>query len=572
MRTAVLVFVLAASSTSFAQPMPNSPYRAGANHHIGDDSYREVRGHLPGPRDPEPDRMHVHLAYMHDYLAAHPATRPELEQRRAEILGYLADYVAKGTTPKNEHLPWRTPVFIDDHGTICAVGYLIERTTGRALPERIAAAHRYDYLEEIAAAMPEVRAWVASSGFTLDELASIQPAYEAPQTDAWRSWDLVKFHAPDGTYDNHGWHGTFARGQMEGAWSVSDDRDRVVGRGTLHHGAGAWTSYYADGKVLAEGHFHASLAAGAWKLYFESGSVAAEGRFTDGMRAGMWSFYRDAPEHPLIARGEFDANGDVDGTWHHYDDDGKLAAITRTETPDQWRAVDADWSVDGGEGTLLEVMTAPGEVQHRVHEGSVGGMAQRLDMFALGAERIYVQKAFEHETIFDRDGYALVHGAAGWQASDCHWASLRKEIANAGDVVRLHGLLYQEARRRAHASGHDMDGGGNPDAGPTCGAPHAIVGPRAAVLDVLIASRDRVTSISPAVVREAVLASDNQPADDGGGTAPAQPLDYASVLADNMAMYIEWPHVDGRFVSLFETMPGRFNLPWYDRGEASQAP
>ena len=37
--------------------------------------------------------------------------------------------------------------------------------------------------------MPEVAAWVAESGFTLDELASIQPGYMAPIIETWQVWD-----------------------------------------------------------------------------------------------------------------------------------------------------------------------------------------------------------------------------------------------------------------------------------------------------------------------------------------------------------------------------------------------
>ena len=582
MRTAILVTIVAASSTSFAQglPVPNSPYRQGANHHIGDDSYVHVRGHEPGPRDPEEDRMHVHLSYMHDYLAARPATRPELAARRAEILGYLADYVAKNTTPMNEHVPWRTPVFIDDHGTICAVGYLIERTTGRALPEKIAAEHRYDYIDDIARAMPEVADWVASSGFTLEEIASIQPAYSAPEADSWLVWDLAKYRQPDGPYENRGWRGTFRRGQMDGEWTVTDDKSHVLGRGTLRAGAGKWTSYYADGKVLGEGRFAASAADGPWKLYFESGNLAAEGRFDRGTRVGKWSFYRDTPDRAPIARGSF-ADNRVDGTWRHYDDDGRLAAISRTETPDQWTAVDPDWSVDGGEGTLLEIVARSGEIQHSIHQGTVGGATQRLDMYALGGERIYIHDAFEHETIYDRDGFRLAHDATGWHASDCHWASMRRGIARDGDVAQLHGLLYQEARRRVGSSGHDMSGGEADDKGPACGAAHAVAPAREKILDAMIAARDQATAISPSIVRAAVLAdgpSDGnvdaatQTDPDRRKQAELESRDYAKVLADNMRMYVEWPHVDNRFVTLFQTMPGRFHTPWYDRAEDARSP
>ena len=184
-RFTVAVPILLAASTSFALPRPNSHVRAGANHHLGDDSFVVKYGHNVDIHASERDRMHQHLQYVRDWLASRPATRPELEQRRAEILAHFDAYIAKHTTPKNVHVPWRTPVFVDDEGTICTVG-LIEQTTNRELPQRIAKAHRYDFIEDIATAMPEVADWVASSGFTLDEIAHIQPAYSEPEVKTWR--------------------------------------------------------------------------------------------------------------------------------------------------------------------------------------------------------------------------------------------------------------------------------------------------------------------------------------------------------------------------------------------------
>jgi hypothetical protein len=32
--------------------------------------------------------------------------------------------------------------------------------------------------------------------------------------------------------------------------------------------------------------------------------------------------------------------------------------------------------------------------------------------------------------------------------------------------------------------------------------------------------------------------------------------DLTKVLAENMTWYVEWPHVDGRFIALFRTLPG----------------
>src|SRR4051812_40122599 len=157
----VVMLVLIAPATTVLALPPGAAkrgFRDGANHHLGDGSFVAEVGRSPTSADSEALRMRLHLRYVRDRLAQQPPTRPELAARRAELLGYLDDYIARGTTPRNEALPWRSPVFIDDGGNICAVGYLIERSVGRALAERIARGHRYDFLEDIAAALPEVRA------------------------------------------------------------------------------------------------------------------------------------------------------------------------------------------------------------------------------------------------------------------------------------------------------------------------------------------------------------------------------------------------------------------------------
>ena len=70
-------------------------------------------------------------------------------------------------------------MFIDDHHTICAVGYLIEQSAGRPLAEKIAQQHRYDFIEDIAADMPEVQAWIAVGRFARGYVAG-----------TWRHYDV----------------------------------------------------------------------------------------------------------------------------------------------------------------------------------------------------------------------------------------------------------------------------------------------------------------------------------------------------------------------------------------------
>jgi hypothetical protein len=131
---------------SFAQsPNTDRSFRDGANHHLGDTAFLEQYGRPP-TADEEHLRIRTHFLAAQKLLASRPATKPELEAKRKLLLAHFADYIAKGTTPKNEHLPWRTPVFIDDEGTICAVGYLIEQSAGRSVAENIAKSHRYSYI------------------------------------------------------------------------------------------------------------------------------------------------------------------------------------------------------------------------------------------------------------------------------------------------------------------------------------------------------------------------------------------------------------------------------------------
>jgi hypothetical protein len=563
----VAVLLVLAASPALAGVSP----RPGANHRLGDDSFVVRFGRAPDAADPEPLRMRVHLEHVRGWLAARPATRPELAGRRAELLGYLGEYIAKGTTPSNTYVARRSPVFIDARGNICAVGYLIERSVGRALPEQIAAAHRTSYLEDIAAAMPAVRAWAEASGLSLDELASIQPAYSEPAANEWRTWDLVKYPQPDGPYDGFG-TGTFRRGQMEGEWRVVNEGGVVVGKGTMRGGAGTWTSFYPGGKPRAIGPYVANRAHGAWKLFHPSGHLAAEGAFTAGRRHGEWTFYHDTPARTPIARGRFDAGGHAIGTWKHFDPAGALYATSfpQTPTPELWG--DRDWNTNGGEGFVLDLARARGGVKHRIHQGTVGQQRQRLDMLSLGDDRLYVQYSGQDKTIYDPDGWKLERMARGkgWRASDCRWGKTRKRVARSGDVTYLHGLLYKELRDRHLVSPDEFgdDLYGKQPRPIVCRPPIAVPAARARRIEALLAGAERPGVASPAFVRAAAL-------DGYERTDPAEPTEwelereaaaasFTRVLVDGMAAWREWPHVDRLFVGAFATMPGRFRKHWVD--------
>lgn len=524
-RTLLLVLALVLPRVALAQsPNTDARFRPGANHHLGDDAFIAELGREPTAAD-EKLRIRSHFLAVRELLHSRAATRPELAAKRAEILAYFDDYIAKGTTPKNEHLPWRTPVFIDDDGTICAVGYLIEHTAGRSVAENIAKSHRYSYLEEIAAAMPEIQKWVEASGLTLEELSSIQPGYEGPEINFMTAWNLKKDHIEDGAYDKDGVRGTIAHHQMEGMWTRTDADGHVVGRGQLVHGAGTWTSFASDGTRLAEGPYVTNQPHGTWKFFHPSGALAAVGKLSHGRRDGKWRFYYDTAERTPIAVGSF-AMGDLSGTWKHYDARGELLAVSNPTS---------EWMF------LLEITPGADGVRHSIHQGFDHPQFEKLESRD-GEETLYL----DHDNIFDTGGARLAQADGAWTASDCGWDTARKRAARRGDLTALHELMYR-AQSQAH---DDKDHGCIGEARP-------IASPRARRIEAMLASVQEVRAQSPDFVRQLAL-GEKTPADGDGDGDEAKPrdADLAKILASNMSWYIEWPHIDGRFVALYKTVAG----------------
>ena len=532
------------ASTSFAQsPNTDRSFKDGANHHLGDTAFLEQYGRPPTAEE-EHLRIRTHFLAVQKLLASRPATRPELEAKRKLLLAHFADYIAKGTTPKNEHLPWRTPVFIDEEGTICAVGYLIEQSAGRSVAEKIAATHRYSYIEEIAKAMPEVRQWVADSGFTLEELGSIQPGYEGPDVAHESAWDLAKLKLPDGAYSKDGITGTIRHHHMEGTWTVKTTDGHLIGTAKLRHGSGTWRSMYGDGKLMAEGRYAHDQPTGVWRIFHPSGNLAAEGRLDRGQRDGRWQFFYDSKVRTKLATGSFE-DGYTVGTWHHFDNEARLLAVS-TATRSDGRF-------------LLDIVPGKDGIEHQIDQQGFTGDHHRLDMVSKGSEHLYVQEGVD--MIFDQAGRQLVHEGSTWTAVECGWAQDLKRAARNGRIEQLHDLVRDQRFEEHHAC-----------AGDRIALPPA----RAKLVDAMLASVRAVRAQTPDFMRQVALGQEtvDDAADPDAGeaeTAPAddnseadvlgrgQVDDLAKVLAANMTWFIEWPHIDGRFKTLYASLAGMTN-------------
>ncbi|MCD6012391.1 MAG: hypothetical protein K0Q79_2253 [Flavipsychrobacter sp.] len=101
------------------------------------------------------------------------------KQNRKQCLDHLHEYMLAGRFPINEDYTYRTPIFIDKHDNFCAVGYLVKASGNEHISRKIAANTNLAYVRDMN--YPELDAWAKQNGFTVDELAWIQPGY-APAT------------------------------------------------------------------------------------------------------------------------------------------------------------------------------------------------------------------------------------------------------------------------------------------------------------------------------------------------------------------------------------------------------
>ena len=134
----------------------------------------------------ELERIEAHLTFVRARLARTDTAGLSTVQRarRAAALDALGRYIERGVFPRRtaDAFAGRRPRFIDDRGVHCAVAQLIADSGHPALARALAVRFEYAYVPDIAAASEELRGWAADHGFTVTELAMIQPGYSSPPT------------------------------------------------------------------------------------------------------------------------------------------------------------------------------------------------------------------------------------------------------------------------------------------------------------------------------------------------------------------------------------------------------
>lgn len=121
--------------------------------------------------------IRIHLLHVEEVLRSRQYDYLNREQKsnRAQLLNVLHAYALAEKFPQNVQYRFQTPIFIDDFGTHCAVGYLMKLSGSADLAWQISQVNNLAYVREIT--VPGVAEWAQKWGFTVKELAWIQPGY-----------------------------------------------------------------------------------------------------------------------------------------------------------------------------------------------------------------------------------------------------------------------------------------------------------------------------------------------------------------------------------------------------------
>jgi antitoxin component YwqK of YwqJK toxin-antitoxin module len=210
------------------------------------------------------DYVFVHLSSVIPILQASSVEHLTQEQQttRSEMIATLNEYRKGHNFPINYYRQERIPVFIDEHDTHCAVGYLLQQSGHEAIARRIAAADNYVWVKDIDD--PALPAWQEASGLSVAELKLIQGAYDFYPPDAFSAPNkyeipqepkviIIAFYEPT----------------KESEMAKSPELIWLEGEGVNGVLNGRWTQNYGVGIPWIEGFYANGKRSGQWKEYYK---------------------------------------------------------------------------------------------------------------------------------------------------------------------------------------------------------------------------------------------------------------------------------------------------------------
>ncbi|MBP9811760.1 hypothetical protein KBC86_00140 [Candidatus Gracilibacteria bacterium] len=133
--------------------------------------------------DAETDKLQWHLSRVEGVLRkVDTSSLPEAQKsNRIKMLDRLHSYTEAGKFPNNDKFPGESvPFFRGSNGNLCAVGYLMDADPEyKPFIETIVQTNNNIELMDVQDD-PIVNAWANKYGFSILELAMIQPTYDEP--------------------------------------------------------------------------------------------------------------------------------------------------------------------------------------------------------------------------------------------------------------------------------------------------------------------------------------------------------------------------------------------------------
>lgn len=122
------------------------------------------------------DRIQMHLLMVYKMFNKEEVSISEnLKKIRLNHLEVLRNYAIKKEFPINTGHSKRQPYFVDNFGTACAVGHLLLEDGQDKFVSKIKIDDNFAYLLEMK--YPKLSNWAIENGFSVEELALIQPGY-----------------------------------------------------------------------------------------------------------------------------------------------------------------------------------------------------------------------------------------------------------------------------------------------------------------------------------------------------------------------------------------------------------
>lgn len=126
----------------------------------------------------EIDRLQEHLRLVDSMLSKVEVGDLLVSQKlnRKLRLKEFRSYWQEGQFPMNTFHFQRQPYFVDINNTACAVGHLMRESGATNVVARISKENNYAYIEDLVK-YPSLITWAKENGFSIEELAWIQPSY-----------------------------------------------------------------------------------------------------------------------------------------------------------------------------------------------------------------------------------------------------------------------------------------------------------------------------------------------------------------------------------------------------------